>query len=190
MSKTAEIAERLKALREITEISVEEMCAVTGVDEKTYLEYEEGERDFSVTFLYNCAGKFGVDVTALLTGHTPKLSSYSIVRAGQGVLTERRHSFRYEHLAQNFRGRTADPFLVSVPYSKEVEEQPIALSTHKGQEMDYVLEGELKIVVNGKTEYLCEGDTAYYDSGQPHGMIAVGGKDCKFIAIVLRPVEE
>ncbi len=190
MSRTAEIAERLRALREITEVTVEEMCAVTGVDEKTYLEYENGDRDFSVTFLYNCAGKFGVDVTALLTGHTPKLSSYSIVRAGQGVLTERRHSFRYEHLAQNFRGRTADPFLVSVPYSKEAEEQPISLSTHKGQEMDYILDGELKIVINGKTEILRAGDTAYYDSGQPHGMIAVGGKDCKFIAIVLRAIEE
>lgn len=190
MSRTAEIAERLKALREITEVTVEEMCAVTGVDEKTYLEYENGDRDFSVTFLYNCAGKFGVDVTALLTGHTPKLSSYSIVRAGQGVLTERRHSFRYEHLAQNFRGRTADPFLVSVPYSKEAEEQPISLSTHKGQEMDYILDGELKIVINGKTEILRAGDTAYYDSGQPHGMIAVGGKACKFIAIVLRAIEE
>ena len=79
-SNTREIAERLKGLREMMEISTAEMAEAAGVDEKTYLEYEEGGKDFSVTFLYNCAGRFGVDVTALLTGHTPTLSSYSIVR--------------------------------------------------------------------------------------------------------------
>lgn len=82
-SNTREIAERLKGLREMMEISTAEMAEAAGVDEKTYLEYEEGGKDFSVTFLYNCAGRFGVDVTALLTGHTPTLSSYSIVRAGR-----------------------------------------------------------------------------------------------------------
>ena len=106
-TNTKEIAERLKGLREMMEISATEMAEVAGVDEETYLEYEKGAKDFSVTFLYNCAGRFGVDVTALLTGHTPTLSSYSIVRAGQGVLTERRHMFTYQHLAQNFRGRAA-----------------------------------------------------------------------------------
>ena len=176
-SNTKEIAERLKGLREMMEISAAEMAEVAGVDEKTYLEYEKGTKDFSVTFLYNCAGRFGVDVTALLTGHTPTLSSYSIVRAGQGVLTERRHMFTYQHLAQNFRGRTAEPFLVNAPYVKGAEDKPIPLSAHKGQEMDYILKGKL-------------GDTIYYDSGQPHGMIAVGGEPCTFLAVVLKPEEK
>ncbi len=186
MSNTTEIAERLKGLREIMEITVDEMAAVAGVDKGTYREYESGKKDFSVTFLFNCAERFGVDVTALLTGHTPKLNSFSIVRAGHGILTERRHSFKYQHLAQNFKGRTAEPFLVEVPYDAEAENKPISLSSHKGQEMDYILSGELLININGKTDVLKEGDTVYYDSGQPHGMIAVGGKNCVFLAIVLK----
>lgn len=189
MSNTTEIAERLKGLREIMEITVDEMAAVAGVDKATYLEYESGKKDFPVTFLFNCAERFGVDVTALLTGHTPKLNRFSIVRAGHGILTERRHSFKYQHLAQNFKGRTAEPFLVEVPYDAEAENKPISLSSHKGQEMDYILSGELLININGKTDVLKEGDTVYYDSGQPHGMIAVGGKNCVFLAIVLKAVD-
>lgn len=189
-SNTREIAERLKGLREMMEISTAEMARAAGVDEKTYLEYEEGGKDFSVTFLYNCAGRFGVDVTALLTGHTPTLSSYSIVRAGQGVLTERGHSFSYQHLAQNFRGRTAEPFYVTAPYVKGSEDKPIPLSSHKGQEMDYILSGQLMVNINGNVDVLNEGDTVYYDSGQPHGMIAVGGKQCVFLAVVLKPEEK
>ena len=190
MSTTTEIAERLKGLREMMDFSVAEMAAVAGMDEKTYLEYEAGKKDFSVTMLYNCAGKFGVDVTALMTGHTPTLSSYSIVRAGQGVLTERRHSFSYQHLAWNFRGRTAEPFYVTAPYVKGAEDKPIALSAHKGQEMDYILSGQLMVNINGNIDVLGEGDTVYYDSGQPHGMIAVGGKDCVFLAVVLKPEKQ
>ena len=189
-SNTKEIAERLKGLREMMEISSAEMAEAAGVDEKTYLEYEKGSKDFSVTFLYNCAGRFGVDVTALLTGHTPTLSSYSIVRAGEGILTERRHMFTYQHLAQNFRGRTAEPFYVTAPYVKGAEDKPIPLSAHKGQEMDYILSGKLMVNVAGNIDTLSAGDTIYYDSGQPHGMIAVGGEACTFLAVVLKPEEK
>lgn len=185
-----EIAQRLKGLREMLEISADEMSSVTGVGKDEYLLFETGAKDFSVTFLYNCAERFGVDVTELLTGTTPTLSSCSIVRAGQGVVTNRRHMFTYEHLAHNFRGRTAEPFLVEAPYEKSAEDKPVPLSSHNGQEMDYILSGSLKISVNGRTEILHEGDTAYYDSAQPHGMIAVGGKPCKFIAVVLKAVED
>ncbi|MCQ2408916.1 MAG: cupin domain-containing protein [Clostridia bacterium] len=185
-----EIAQRLKGLREMCDLMPADMAEVTGLSENDYLEFETGKKDFSVTFLYNCAEKFGVDVTEILTGATPKLSSYSIVKAGHGVITERRHMFTYEHLAQNFKGRTSEPFLVTAPYEKGSEERPIPLSSHQGQEMDYILSGSLKLVVNGKEEILNEGDTAYYDSAQPHGMIAVGGKDCKFLAIVLKSFED
>lgn len=185
-----EIAQRLKAMREMMDVKVEDMLEVTGVSKEDYLEYESGTRDFSVTFLFNCAEKFGIDVSELLVGYTPKLSSCSIVRAGQGVITERRNMFTYEHLAHNFKGRTAEPFLVTAPYEEDAVNKPIMLSAHNGQEMDYIISGQLKINVNGRTEVLNVGDTAYYDSSQPHGMIAVGGKDCTFMAIVLKPMEE
>lgn len=189
-NNNAEIAERLKGLREMTDLSVKDMAEVTGMSESDYAAYETGERDFSVTFLYNCAEKFGVDVTELLTGTTPTLSSCSVVRAGQGVVTNRRRLFSYEHLAYNFKDRTAEPFLVTAPYIEGSEDKPIALSSHNGQEMDYILEGKMLLSVNGRTTVLGEGDTAYYDSAQPHGMIAIGGAPCKFMAIVLKPIED
>ncbi len=43
--------------------------------------------------------------------------------------------------------------------------------------------------VGDHTEILNEGDSMYYDSGTPHGMIAVDGEDCEFLAVVL-PGEE
>lgn len=106
------------------------------------------------------------------------------------MLTERRHSFSYQHLAQNFRGRTAEPFYVTAPYIKGSENKPIQLSSHKGQEMDYILSGKLMVNIGGNVDVLEAGDTVYYDSGQPHGMIAVGGEECVFLAVVLKPEEK
>ena len=43
--------------------------------------------------------------------------------------------------------------------------------------------------MEGHTEVLNEGDAIYYDSGHGHGMIATGGKECRFIAVVLKEEE-
>jgi len=44
--------------------------------------------------------------------------------------------------------------------------------------------------MEGHTEYLHEGDAIYYDSGHGHGMIATGGEECVFLAIVMKDEEE
>ena len=40
--------------------------------------------------------------------------------------------------------------------------------------------GKLKVQVGDNTEILGPGDTIYYDSNTPHGLLAVGGEDCEF----------
>ena len=186
MDKIQEIAQRISSLREIMEFSVEEMAQAAGVTPEEYQAAEEGKTDFSFTFLYNCANKFGVDIVELMTGDKPRLSFYSIVRQGKGLDIKRRAGFRYNHLAYRFTGKTAEPFLVTAPYSEEQQTQEIHLSRHKGQELDFVLKGKLKVQMEGHTEYLEEGDAIYYDSGHGHGMIATGGEDCTFLAIVMK----
>jgi len=71
-------------------------------------------------------------------------------------------------------------------YHEGAEDEKIELVTHEGQECDIVISGQMKIQIGAHTEILNPGDTIYYDSGTPHGMIAVGGEDCTFYAIVLR----
>ena len=39
-------------------------------------------------------------------------------------------------------------------------------------------------------EILHEGDAIYYNSGHGHGMVATGGEDCLFLAVVMKPQEE
>jgi acetyl-CoA synthetase len=177
------IAARIAELRQICSKTPEEMAAVTGTSVEYYLASERGENDFSFTFIHNCANVFGVDITELITGDNAKLTTYSIVRSGEGLPLERRRGFKYNHLASYFKGRLSEPFLVRAKYEVGAENRPIPLSRHAGEEFNYVLNGQLKIEVAGNTDILNPGDAIYYNSSEPHGMIALGG-DCEFIAVV------
>lgn len=181
-----EIAERIRALREIMEITVGEMAEITGVSPEEYARLEEGRDDFSFTFLYKCAERFGVDLMEIVSGETPRLAGCTLVRKGQGLPIKRRKGFEYEHLAANFADKIAEPFLVTAPYIEEQQDAPIPLSTHEGEEMDYILSGSLRFVHNGHFMVLNAGDSVYYDSSKGHGMIAVGGEPCRFISIVMK----
>ncbi|MBC8569614.1 helix-turn-helix domain-containing protein [Zongyangia hominis] len=181
-----EIAERIKTLRDIMGFSVEQMAEGTGVTAEEYADMEAGKSDFSFTFLYKCAEMFGVDIVEILTGDRPKLSFYSITRSGKGLPIKRRKGFNYQHMASRFRSKVAEPFLVTAPYFEEEQTAPIKLSTHEGQEFDYIISGSLKVAMEDHIEVLHEGDAIYYDSGHGHGMIATGGKECVFLAVVLK----
>ena len=89
-------------------------------------------------------------------------------------------------LASGFRNRIALPLYMEMNYHEGAENENIELVTHEGQECDIVLSGKMKIQIGAHTEILEAGDSIYYDSGTPHGMIAVGGENCTFYAIVLR----
>lgn len=186
-ARIKETAQRVKGLRELLEISTAEMANSLSISESKYIAYENGERDPSFTFLYNCADKLGVDIIELLTGAPPKLSHYSIVRKDQGLDIKRREGFKYQHLCHRFKDKTAEVFLVTAPYKEDEQSKPIKLSQHEGQEFDYIIKGSLKAVFEGHEELLNEGDAVYYDSGRDHGMIATGGQDCVLLAVTMHP---
>ena len=85
MNEIKEIAQRISVLREIEEIGIEEMAQLTGKTVEEYREYESGEKDFSFSFLYTLANRFGVDITELLTGDNAKLKTFTLVRKGEGL---------------------------------------------------------------------------------------------------------
>ena len=110
-AKLVEIAMRIRELREILEITPEQAAQATNTSVEEYLSCESGQKDFSFTFLYQCAKLFGVDMVELVTGENPRLSFYSIVRKDEGLPIKRRAIPRHCTL---FRIRTgpADPSVI------------------------------------------------------------------------------
>lgn len=181
-----EVAQRIKNTREIFGFSIEEMAKKTGVTPEEYTQFESGQKDFSFTFIYKCAKSFNVDPTELLQGTSPTLSSYNLTRCGGGLPITRLKGVVYKNLASMFKNKMAEPFWVKIPYK---ENEAMTTTTHAGQEFDIVLKGTLKVNIDGNEEILHEGDTIYYNSSEPHGLVAVGGEDVEIYAIVMNAGE-
>jgi len=177
----ADIGRRLSALRNIAGISPETFCEKTGVTKTELSEYESGNKDFSFSFLYNAARVLGVDVIDLLSGDSPRLSDWCVVRKGEGYDIDRREAYHYSHLAFTFRDKKAEPFLVTV---EPMDEKP-APHAHEGQEFNWMVEGRMRFFISDFTFDLAPGDSVYFNASIPHGMHALDDSHAQFIAVVI-----
>ena len=188
--KIKEMAGRIRELREIEGLSVSQMAEKTGVTESEYLECENGNKDLNFAFIYRCALALSVNVTDIIEGYSPTLKGYTVTRHGSGQKIAQAHGMTYFNLAYAFKNRIAEPLYVRSVFNPEAQSKDIELTTHAGQECDIVVDGYLMVQIGEHKEVLGPGDSIYYDSDTPHGMIAVNGRDCIFYAIVLNPTGE
>ena len=188
--KIKDMAGRIRELRDIVGLSVEQMAEKTGVSVSEYVECENGNSDLNFAFIYRCALALGVNVTDIIEGYSPKLKGYTVTRYGAGQKIAQAHGMTYYNLAYAFQNRIAEPLYVRSVFREDAQGKDIELTTHAGQECDIVVDGYLMVQIGEHKEILGPGDSIYYDSDVPHGMIAVNGRDCIFYAIVLNPTGE
>ena len=176
--KIKQIAERLRGLRDVLELTAEDIARDCDISAEEYRLAETG-----VSMLQKIARKYGIALDALMFGEEPKMSSYFLTRAGKGTSIERTRAYKYQSLAAGFINRSADPFIVTV--EPKPDNEPIHYNSHTGQEFNLVLEGRMLINIEGKELILNEGDSLYFNSKLPHGMKALDGKTVRFLAVIM-----
>ena len=179
------IALRIREMRNILGFSTAQMAELTELTEETYIEYESGKVDLPFTFMHKCAKACGIEITDILEGHSAKLSGYTVTRRGEGLTTASEDGIIIQDMAPLFRQKLATPYWVTYEYSEELQNRTINTVTHAGQEFDLVIKGSMRIRVGDKEETLHEGDSIFFKSSTPHGMIAVDGKECVFLAMIM-----
>ena len=180
-----DVALRIREMREIVGYSIADMAEKTEISQQLYQEYEAGSADLPFSFMHKCAKVFGLELTELLEGHSAKLSGYTVTRRGKGMVTASEDGITIQDMAALFRQKLATPYWVTYQYSQELQDQPIHTTTHDGQEFDLVIKGAMRIKVGDHEEVLREGDSIFYKSSTPHGMIAVDGQDCVFLSMIM-----
>ena len=185
VNQLMEIALRIREMREILGYSKQKMADLTEVSEETYRLYETGTVDLPFTFMHKCAKVFGLEITDLLEGQSAKLSGYTVTRRGKGLVTASEDGITIQDMAPMFRKKLATPYWVTYQYSPELQNLPIHTTTHAGQEFNLVIKGAMRIKVGDHIEVLREGDSIFYKSSTPHGMIAIDGQDCVFLSMIM-----
>jgi transcriptional regulator with XRE-family HTH domain len=177
-----QIAERIREVRENSGLTPQEVADELQIQVSVYSQYETAEADIPISVLYEMARIFNVDLTDLLTGSSPKLHSYCLVKKGEGIEIERYPGYKFESLAYNFINKKVEPLLVFI---EPEENKKMSLVTHAGQEFNYCLEGKIKVILGGQEIQLNPGDSLYFDPAIPHGQMAANGQTAKFLTVIL-----
>ena len=178
-----QIGERLKGLRDVLDLTAQEVADTVGISLDKYEKIEAGEVDITISNLMKIAHKYGISAEELMFAEAPHMKSYFVVRKGQGMSVERTKAYKYQSLVSGFVNHKADVFIVTV--EPKPEAHTIYKNSHPGQEFNLVLEGTMELFIGGKTITLEEGDSIYFDSMKPHGMKALGDKAVKFLAFTV-----
>ena len=176
-----QIAQRLHGLRDALDLTTEMVASKCGISREQYEKYETGNFDIPLSFICDLAQTFEVETSALFSGDEPHSLAFSVTRKGTGASVERNKVYKYQSLAHGFRFAKAEPFEVTV----EPSDQPIHLNSHLGQEFNFILEGSMSLQIAGNDIELNEGDSIYFDSSKPHGMVALNNQKVKFLAVIV-----
>ena len=121
----------------------------------------------SIAALVKIASVLGVKVSDLMESDTLISSEMTLASEVEGNLTKTNKGYSIYPFAPKVHQKKMQPFIFTA-VKGEVKKHSL---THDGEEFLYVLEGSLKIKV-GRIEYLLqEGDSIYFSSLEPHGII-------------------
>jgi transcriptional regulator with XRE-family HTH domain len=176
------MASRIRELRESAGTSAEDAASRLGLELSDYMSYESGTMDVPISVLYGIAGAFGVDMTDLMTGKSPNLQRYCVVREGEGPEIERFPGYRFQSLAFDFQNRLFEPLLVTLDPAKNGS---ISLVKHSGQEFNLVLSGRVRVVLGGSSVDLKAGDSIFFDPTIPHGQLALDDASASFLTVIM-----
>ena len=91
-----QIAQRVKELREISDLTVAEVASKVELSPEEYEAYESGRVDMSISLLIKLSELYGVDTTTLLTGQAPRLSVCALTRRNMGTTVKRAKHYIYK----------------------------------------------------------------------------------------------
>ena len=101
------LKKRIEYLREVLDMTTEEVASRVGISNELYVEYESGDEDIPISVIYTLATVFGVDPTEILTGDTPKVEEFSVTRKGTGIKVKRYEGYDFES-DDDLEGETPD----------------------------------------------------------------------------------
>jgi transcriptional regulator with XRE-family HTH domain len=178
------VGERIKKLREAQDMTLAQVCKLTGIDAERLRAFEEGSAVPSIGAVIQLSRVLGSRMEGLLHGGATVSEALTICRSGESLAGEQggtEQSYAYQSLTRpGSAGHVMEPFLLRFD-PKVAPGVPI---THDGQEFVYVVEGSVQLLYDGRSYRLGQGDSAYLDSTHPHTFHGLGDRVARMLAVV------
>lgn len=179
-----QLAARIAGLRAAAGLSLDRVAERSGLTKSYLSKLERGLCEPSISSASRLAAAFGMGVAELL-GDTVSDNGLRITRAGTGrPVSSSADAALVEFLTgspeQSRTGLSA--FALRPPLSGEDEKAP-PLATHSGDELLYVLAGEVRLWMADRVEDLSAGDSAWYQAEIPHRLGSLGHERARVLIV-------
>lgn len=183
----------LKALRLQKGWSLTEVSRRSGLPISSLSKFENGKMDLTLDKVVRISAALDTDMAHLFTpAQQPASGAHSgrrsITRAGEGKLLGSPIG-EYRYLAYELLNKQTIPMIIDVTARslKEFGE----FNRHPGEELVYVIEGELDLYTNlYLPANLKKGDSIYFDSNMGHAYVAAGEQPCRILSVCVAPPDE
>jgi transcriptional regulator with XRE-family HTH domain len=174
---------RLKRLRELKGITLEELAARTGLTKSYLSKVERGVSVPSISTALRVAEAFDTGVGDLF-GVTASNNDFVVVRRDErkpfspkGANT----GFRYEAIAPGQTHGLFEAFVIHPPF----EEPPdYKRSQHPGQEMMFVVKGRVDVTFPHTSVKLSAGDCMVFRGRMPHRVLSVRPQRAEMLVVI------
>lgn len=175
---------KIRSQRRTQDLSISDLANAAGISSGMLSKIENGQISPSLTTLQAVAGALSVPMSALFAS-AEEQRDCSYVRAGQGVVIERRGTkvgHVYELLGHVLGGEVAvEPFLITL----EEDAAPYTSFQHAGLELIYMLSGRVGYRHGEQVYDLAPGDALLFDSAAPHGPEALTELPMTYLSVIV-----
>jgi transcriptional regulator with XRE-family HTH domain len=190
MKENNQVGSKIISIRQIKNISADELAARCGFSLTTMEKIEKGETLPSLGHLIKVSRALGVRLGTFLDDQDligPVISRQGEAQVGTGFSTSNNEAgsgLTFHPLAGDKSGRHFEPFIIDIAPSRV---STTHLSAHEGEEFIYVLSGKIEIAYGKEKYQLAQGDSIYYDSIVDHHVHSANGEAAKILAVVYAP---
>jgi transcriptional regulator with XRE-family HTH domain len=182
MKESEALGQHIRQLRKAKGLTLQALAAEVGCSESMLSKIENGKGNPSMRVLHNISKALGTNIGSLFAQDSaPELVSRKGQRhlaqlvSGKGVILE--------YLSPHQPGHQLQAHIhIIEPGGSSLE-----AIAHEGEEVGYVLEGEVELSVDGEQFLLLEGDSFFFESSLPHAFHNKGATTARVIWVNTPP---
>jgi transcriptional regulator with XRE-family HTH domain len=181
MIEQINVGQRIRELRTDRGLSLRALAEMSGLSTNAISLIERGDNSPTVSSLHNLAMALEVPITAFFE---QEVGCQIIHLKKDGRPASETEGVRMENLGSGLPNQQIEPFLMTIEPGESSTGSQIV---HSGEEFVYMLEGELKCMINEEIFELAQGDSLLFLASQPHVYVNRASVAAK-ILIVFQPM--
>ncbi|TMS56683.1 helix-turn-helix domain-containing protein [Imbroritus primus] len=176
------VAERLAEHRKLNGLTLEELARRASLTKSYLSKLERGLSSPTLATVLKLAEALNVTVDQLISPRR-EASAIVVVKSDERAPFSRspdHHGYIYEAIASERADKSMMPFVMMPP--SQLGDAP--MSSHAGEELIFVVQGEMEVVFEDRTVHLQQGDSVYFNAAIPHRARSVGKTQAQALVVV------